>query len=121
MGDRKTVDSAVGVRRHVDRGNQIAGQNAPARLGKRQGLGRDNGRDPLFDQRERRVDAEQRGAERKAVVGQLCHVVRSRGVVRPRWSAMKAATATGSPSGSSGTGAANGSSVATATIQGSSR
>ena len=115
MGDRKTVDGAVGVRRHVDPGDQIARQDAPGSSGKRHGLRLDDRRDPLLDQRERGVDAEQRAAERKAIVAQLGHFVEAADDRE-----MNAATAAGSPSGSSGTGAANGSSEATATIHGSS-
>ncbi len=71
MGDRETVDGAVGVRRHVNSGDQILSQDAPGSSGKRQGLRLDNRRDPLLDQRERRVHAEQRAAECKAIVAQL--------------------------------------------------
>ena len=78
MGDRETVDGAVGVRRHVDAGDQIPRQDAPGSSGKRQGLGLDDRRDPLLDQRERGVHAEQRAAERKAIVAQLRHFVRPR-------------------------------------------
>ena len=109
------VDRAVGVRRHVDLGDQVAGENAAARSGKRHDLLADDRRYPLVDQRERRVDAEQRAAEGKAILAQLRHDP------SPRWSSMKPATAAGSASESNGNGAANGSSEAIATIWGSSR
>ncbi len=78
VGDREAIDGAVGVRRHVDAGDQVARQNAPASSGKRHGLGLDDRRDPLLDQRQRRVHAEQRAAERKAIVTQLRHRPRPR-------------------------------------------
>ena len=73
MGDRETVDGAVGVRRHIDTGDQIVGENAAGSNGKRQRLRLDDRHHPLVDQRKRRVDAEQRAAEGKTIVAQLRH------------------------------------------------
>src|SRR3954463_9360522 len=101
MADRVTVDRAVRVRRHIDRRHQIARENAAAGLGKRRLLLGNDRRDPLPDQVERGIDAEQCAAESKAVFAELCHHA------SPRWSAMKAATAPASPSGSNGNGTAN--------------
>ena len=44
MGDREAVDGAVGVRRHVDAGDQVARQDAPGSGGKRHGLRLDDRR-----------------------------------------------------------------------------
>jgi hypothetical protein len=87
---------------------------SPRRCRQQHHLFADHRRDPRLDQRERRVDAEQRAAEGKAIVAQLRHGA------SPRWSEMNAATAPGSPSGNSGIGAAIGSSEAIATTCGSS-
>ena len=114
MGDRIAIHRAVGMRRHINRRDQIAGEDAAARLGERHLLLGDNGCDPLLDQREGRVDAEQFAAKGKTIVAELRHQP------SPRWSVMKAATAAASASGNNGSGAANGSSVAIATICGSS-
>src|SRR6266446_1071122 len=114
MREGEAVDGAVGVRRHIELGDDIAREDAPGRLRQRYRLFVNHGRDPRLDQRERRVDAEQCAAEGKAIIAQLRHDP------NPRWSAMNAATAPASPSGKSGIGAASTSSEAIATTCGSS-
>lgn len=78
VSDCETVDGTVGVRRHVNSGDQILSQDAPGSSGKRQGLRLDNRRDPLLNQCERGVHTEQHAAECKAIVAQLGHFVRPR-------------------------------------------
>src|ERR1051325_9300135 len=114
MRDRKAVNRAIGVRRHIHLGDEVARQNPAAGLGQRRGLFLDDRSDPLFDQLESGVHPEQRAAKGKAVVAQLRHEP------PPKWSRMKSATAAALSIGSSGIGAAIGSSDAIATICGSS-
>ena len=73
MRQREAVDGAVGMRRHVDAGDQVARQDAAGRGGERHRLGVDDGGDALLDQRQCRVDAEQRAAKGKAIVAELRH------------------------------------------------
>ncbi len=73
MGDRITVDRAVGMRRHIDRRHQIMGENPAARLGERRHLLGNDRLYPLLDQSERRIDTEQLAAKGKAILAQLRH------------------------------------------------
>jgi len=67
------------VRQRDGRG-QVAGQHAAARGGKRQALLSAERGDALGDQRLGRLDGEQGTAEGEAVVGELRHGRRSRGL-----------------------------------------
>src|SRR4051812_17771471 len=89
--------------------------------GQRFGLG--NRRDPLVDQPLDIVDREQRSAERKAIVGELSHQACTRATTASRGCAFairSSATASISSSETTGTRAATGPSLATATTFGSS-
>ena len=114
MRYRVAINRAVGVRRNIHLRDQVAGENAAARLAERRRRLLDDRRHPLIDQLERRIDPEQGAAEGEAILAQLRHHP------NPRWSSMKPAIAAGSASESNGNGAANGSSEAIATMCGSS-
>ena len=67
------VDRAVGVRRQVERGDPIGGENAPGRHGQRHRLNLDDRHHARLDPGERLVDAQQVAAKGKAIVAQLGH------------------------------------------------
>jgi hypothetical protein len=78
MCQRIAVDRAVGMRRHVDRRDEIARQHAAACLGERHRLFGYDRADPFLDQRERRIDGEQFAPKGEAIVAQLRHDPRPR-------------------------------------------
>jgi len=78
MGEREAVDRAVGVRRHIHLGYDIARENAPGRFRERDALFLHDRHGPRLDQRQGRVDIEQRAAKGKAIVAQLRHGSTSR-------------------------------------------
>ena len=76
MRDGIAIDSAVGMRRHIDHRDEIARKHPPTCLGERRRLLGHHRCDTLADQRERRVDAEQLAAKGEAILAQLRHVAR---------------------------------------------
>ena len=97
VGESIAVDGAVGVRRQVERGNDVAGENAPAGASQWHRLRVDDRSDSLLDSAERGVDAQQGASKSETIIAQLCHP-RS-----PAWCPrMKLAIAPASDNGSQG-------------------
>src|SRR5437868_3560374 len=97
MGEGISVDRAVGVRRQVHWGDDIAGENTAARGVEWRYLDLDDRSDPFFDPGKRVVDAQQGVAKGETIIAQLPYCTRP-----VSWARMKPATALASDSGSHG-------------------